>query len=612
MTWPDGVGLGHINTFNTPGWQSSTQAAFSTLESYYQALTTVPGSDSQFNHPGVSYGYFDNFGHYDAAYDAVIQLLEVGSADGYTAYDYYTRALDKGWHVAPANNQANHRDNWGDESSVRTVVLAKTLSEESLYDAIRNYRVYATEDSDLEILYSLNGSIMGSTLRAQAQTASVTLRDPTDARIGRVEVIADGGVSVAGVENVSADGTLSIQVPGGYHYYYLRVTQPDGDIAVTAPVWVDQTVDAQIQSFTAQPAQPVQGQEVQLSLTLRNSETSPFVVETLEITADGRTVHSVQAPGTAAALGSFSYSFPFAHDGLGRVELRAIVTGSLEGTAKTCEAALTLYYQSAQSEVSRSTIAYARKGTEGQVYRVKGYVTAGTSNPYTTFPGTIYLQDSTCGIAVSSFTGSGIQLGAPIELTGYLARQDGNPVLELLDYELLSEDYHSYTPAILSNRAAMDLDTYGGQLLRLEGQVVSLTRTADGKGVSRFTIKDTAGDLATVRIDDAILSGSTGANQLTAQVMTGCWARAIGILHREADGTLVLRVRNCDEVTYVSASSATGGIADPSNPKTGIEEFTAPFGAGIPTPLLLTVLIITAAGLGALYRMRKQVGRKCE
>ena len=50
MTWQNG--LGHIGTLFTPGFLSREQAPFihpaTALENYYAALTTVPGSVSQF------------------------------------------------------------------------------------------------------------------------------------------------------------------------------------------------------------------------------------------------------------------------------------------------------------------------------------------------------------------------------------------------------------------------------------------------------------------------------------------------------------------------------------------------------------------------------------
>jgi len=165
MTWSNG--LGHVNTFNTQGFQSRTQSDYSVystaLQNYYTTLKTDTSSLTQFNHPGTTFGDFSDFSYYDADIDDLITLIEVGNGEGaigssgyFPSYEYYTRALDKGWHVAPSNNQDNHKGNWGDSNTARTVVLADSLSEENIYDAIRNMRVYSTEDNDLEINYSLD------------------------------------------------------------------------------------------------------------------------------------------------------------------------------------------------------------------------------------------------------------------------------------------------------------------------------------------------------------------------------------------------------------------------------------------------------------------------
>lgn len=112
MTWPEDKKLGHISTFNTPGWQTRDQEDFenvpTALDTYYKALTTVPGSVSQFNHPDIIHGDFERFDHYSPEYDEAISLLEIAGEDGAVDCEYYHLALDKGWHVAPTNNQNNH------------------------------------------------------------------------------------------------------------------------------------------------------------------------------------------------------------------------------------------------------------------------------------------------------------------------------------------------------------------------------------------------------------------------------------------------------------------------------------------------------------------------
>ena len=79
--------------------------------------------------------------------------------------------------MAPTNNQNNHNGQWGDASRARTVILAETLTEEALYAAMKDRRVYATQDSDLTVYYTLNGAVMGSIL-PKSEEAEITVVMP--------------------------------------------------------------------------------------------------------------------------------------------------------------------------------------------------------------------------------------------------------------------------------------------------------------------------------------------------------------------------------------------------------------------------------------------------
>ena len=357
MTWSNG--LGHMNTFNTPGWQSRTQGDFknkdTALQNYYAALATVPESISQFNHPGTTFGDFSDFSHYSPEADALITLIEVGNGEGaigsagyFTAYEYYTRALDKGWHLAPTNNQDNHLGHWGDANTCRSVVLADSLTEAGIYDALRNYRVYATEDNDLRIYFTLEGYIMGAMLGetdvGEAVTIELQLSDATDSAIGKIEVIVNGGETAAAREMDTSSGTVTMTVPAQYSYYYIRITQPDGDTAVTAPVWVGQVEAAGISGLKAQSALTIAGQEQSFTAELFNNETADLVVESLTYT-DKATGEILFADTSLTNLGrestvSSSFSHTFSHDGVYTVT--ATLKGSLKGIPKTYTRDLTI------------------------------------------------------------------------------------------------------------------------------------------------------------------------------------------------------------------------------------------------------------------------------
>ena len=349
MTWPEDKQLGHISTFNTPGWQTRDQADFenvpTALENYYKALTAVPGSVSQFNHPDTVHGDFERFDHYSPRYDAVVSLLEVAGEDGVVDCEYYDLALDKGWHVAPTNNQNNHNGQWGDASDARTVVLAKSLTEEALYAAMKDRRVYATQDSDLAIYYELNGTVMGSILpKSEEAEITVFLSDPTDEAIGNVEVVTDGGAVLVSEYVETPSQVLELSASSGHSYYYLRITQPDGDVAVTAPVWMDGYDDIGIESFTSDTLTPARDEEIGLTVTLFNDEPVDFAVESLSLYADDKLVETVSKPGTVAAMDTLDYTFSYAHPELGVTEFRVEVTGSVNGEDRTYEDTLSLSF----------------------------------------------------------------------------------------------------------------------------------------------------------------------------------------------------------------------------------------------------------------------------
>lgn len=344
MTWRDDRLLGHINTFATPGWISRNQKGFNKLSAYYEALTTVSGSISQFNHPGPESGDFENFGHWEEGFDKNMALLEVGSGKGIRDEKWYTRALDRGWHVAPTVSQNNHSGNWGDLDDCRTVILAEALTEQSLYEAMAARRVYAAEDKNLSLWYELDGTIMGSTIAAkQAHTLTLWMQD-TDGESALVEVITDGGAVTASAQT-DGSAPLSLSVTGGGSYYYLRITQSDGDIALTAPVWTVGQGDTGISAFTADSDIPTAGDQVVLTLTVKNDMLTELPLAEVAVYAADSCIFASEMPVTLAAGQSRSFPVPYLRETPGQVTLRAVVRSSTADLKQTWEQEMTLSYR---------------------------------------------------------------------------------------------------------------------------------------------------------------------------------------------------------------------------------------------------------------------------
>lgn len=768
MTWPEESRIGHIVALGTRTLLSRDQAEFANpatgLEAYYQALTKLPNSVSMFCHPGKRFGDFQSFGHYTPDYDDRIHLLEVASGEEASSWDQYGKALDSGWHLAPAISQNNHNGLWGDADQSRTVILTDDLTEASLLEAIRKRRVYATEDRNLHLYWELDGCPMGGILH-QATRPEILLSawDPDGEAIGTIEVIAEGGQVLSTQTASESDIFISISPGSGFRYCYLQITQPDGQRAVTAPVWIEEYKNIVITDFSSDSPYPVQDQELTLSVTVTNRERVPFLVEILELYADNQLVYTEYFSANAEAQSSLTLTVPYTHPLSGETVLKAMVWGSYPGCIRSCEAELPLRFRSGvtltgvlvdgnhentgldrmdrlcvlteeadldltlitedlpqggdlllipdpqtpledsflrdvrsfaesggdlilwgtpeilrpllnalevtlhfQEETVKTGSAetfnssdrcrdlvsgqyfshsesYAldagqgtwlvRKGTDGPVllaceqtrwggtvflsgsafllddhmpeavsiwdlpranetifrailgnqqeilavksihsvrhgtveelYRIKGYVTAGTSNPHTTFPDTVYLQDDTGGIAVTGFSVPDIQIGQPMEIIGTLVKEGDRISLEYRDYRLVSESFYRYVPGTISCESAMDYPIHGGQLVQVEGRVRELTKTEDRKGIRSLVISDFRGGEAVIEIEEGICSGATGENTLTEEIRKGRTVRVMGFVHINEAGETVIRVRNCDEVVYVPP------VTDVSNPDTG-------------------------------------------
>ncbi len=353
MTWSGGPG--HINTFNTAGIVSRNNSVLNNktsdagLKAYYDLLSNSALADSisQFNHPGSTFGTFADFSYWNALVDTRIQLVEVGNGEGqigaggyYPSYEYYTMALDKGWHVAPTNNQDNHKGKWGNANDARDVILTDNFTEEGLYEAIRNYRVYSTEDKNLEIYYTVNGLQLGSIIEEVPEKLdiNVLVNDPDASdSISKVEIIVNSGKVAYTWDNPAelATGNLSVTLDPTFSYYYVRVTQGDGDLAVTAPVWVGESLKLGISEVTASTSTPVTGEELTLSTKLFNSETTEATVSAVTY-AVGSTVLGVDKTGyTIPASGELTVDFKWTPETAKVTKITVTAIVSLEGEEYT-------------------------------------------------------------------------------------------------------------------------------------------------------------------------------------------------------------------------------------------------------------------------------------
>ena len=268
MEWGVISGGGHLNIFNSDelyAWEydpsgqlyGNRYIAKGDYASLYTVMRTA-GQVGQFNHPDLTGQYIVNgvdFG-YTADGDEVMVLAEVSNTSAFSNVDNetqqpgagyedaYRKILERGFHAAPATNQDNHCANWGASYTNRTAVLipnGTALTKVSFVEALRARRVFATHDKNSQLVFSANGAIMGSRI---GNTGALNLNVGYANSAGHAVALVEIWQGVPGRNGtmtlLSNSATYSHTPVDGLHVYYAKLTQDDGKILWSAPIWVNQ------------------------------------------------------------------------------------------------------------------------------------------------------------------------------------------------------------------------------------------------------------------------------------------------------------------------------------------------------------------------------------
>lgn len=332
MEWGVISGGGHVLVYgdgmnNLWGWESGSggwggtnnynefvaKSDYTGASGLFKKINDNIGSNTfaSLAHPNSSdYGNLSNIA-YSAFSDAAISISAVengpststnttysnpASSMGYLSY--YKKLLSKGYHVAPSIDHDNHNTTFGRTTYSRSAVVAPALTRTEIIKGFRNMHVYATQDCDTKVDFTLNTRIMGSSLTASgAPVISVTITDATTNTTGAIVKIMFGepGSNINAAEIFSAIGSSLTYVDNSLPnlatgYYYIDITNGSSRV-VTAPVWYTRldngVLPVSFGMFTIQKL----SKAVKLNWsTLQETNSSHFIIER---SADGRNWTSI-------------------------------------------------------------------------------------------------------------------------------------------------------------------------------------------------------------------------------------------------------------------------------------------------------------------------------
>lgn len=253
--WSNPV-LGHVTVLNSESFVTSL-APFG-LGAFYAWLNTEANAFAVFNHPG-DFDFigteFYRFAHFPIAERQMTGIEVWNTNSGFDRYyysgswssdpPYYDGANQRGWRIAAAGGQDNHRADWGLTNDFRVGVLADDLTRERIAEAYLARRFYATEDSGLHLDFRSSGHPMGSRLTGLPRTFAVTAWDTEGDAFAEIRLLRNGE-TIQTAEVAGNPVTVAFSDPDGQgdDYYYVIVAQTDdssgsgrGDEAISAPIW---------------------------------------------------------------------------------------------------------------------------------------------------------------------------------------------------------------------------------------------------------------------------------------------------------------------------------------------------------------------------------------
>lgn len=303
MEWGVISGGGHVIVYGYDsliGWDTNdydVYVAKNDYEALWQKINEKPGSFAYLAHPqSLDYNNLFTGASTVIADNAIVGMAARSGPAFSTNTTYsdpssgnyiarYNDALKRGYHLGVGLDHDTHNSVFGRQTDGRLVVLAPALTRVDVLDAIRKMRFYSSDDWNVKVSFSVFTQPMGSIIThtgTPVLTASVT--DPDAENVSSIAVyygVPGSGSNATVLTTVTNTTALSYThaiANNSTYYYYLKITQTDGDIVWTSPIWYTRndavTNTPPVTNFTASTATTCIGQPITFTDNTTNAPTT--------------------------------------------------------------------------------------------------------------------------------------------------------------------------------------------------------------------------------------------------------------------------------------------------------------------------------------------------
>lgn len=181
--------------------------------------------------------------------DSIISLLELKKEKNAKEnrnelnLDTYKEALDNGWHIGPIACEYNEYPLDNIENNIRTTILCEDLSKSKIIEAIKNRRMYVSEDNNIDVYYSLNKMPMGSIIKSPSYIRIIVSSINNDEldKIKKIEIFSNNNEVIykQDFDSNYAKVDFTLKPPIKNTYYFAVITEESNKKSVTSPIWIE-------------------------------------------------------------------------------------------------------------------------------------------------------------------------------------------------------------------------------------------------------------------------------------------------------------------------------------------------------------------------------------
>lgn len=192
------------------------------------------------HHP--KYGGMTDWSYHDAELQPLVEIYSVWGNSEKGREHSVQSAWARGYRLGVIASSDNHIGQPGNPNNGLAAVWARELTRESLFEALKSRRCYATTGERILLSFQVDGHLMGEEYRvaSAASPRHILIKAAGTCSIAELCVVKSNVdlFVYRDLDKTAEIETIDTTPIRETDYYYVRITQQDGQMAWSSPIWV--------------------------------------------------------------------------------------------------------------------------------------------------------------------------------------------------------------------------------------------------------------------------------------------------------------------------------------------------------------------------------------